>query len=892
MIKKIFPILAIILVLTCVSSVSAEDNQTHSITSENTIQHESNHVDKTITKQTNTTVKSSTQTKSKVYVSTKGKDSNSGTKNSPKATIKDAIKSVKTGGTIYLASGTYDESEIYIGKSLNIVGAATSTTVINSKNKHTFTIKANVKLKTFTIKNARDKNGGAIYNKGSLSLESVKIQSSKATQMGGAIYNKGTLNAYKSTFNGNNAMYGGAIYNTNKLTLSKCSFTNNNAGRYGSSTYTTGYMNVYSCNYDNNRNTSIFIKKNNRNQQIRSSSFKSNKGINGGAIYNQKSNLTISKTYFGKNSAKTGGAIYNSGNINIKKSTFTANNAKNGGALYNTNKLIITDNSVKNNVAQQSGGVIYNTGKTIIKTSKFNKNSASNGGVLYSKTSSSIRLNIMQSEFTNNVAKAGGAMYIKDKSEVDVRSCAFNNNNNNAIFLKTSAKDNIVYKSSLTKNDALRGGAIRNNGGKLLLKSNYISANKATWGGAVYNNNGQTTLKFNTILNNGQNDVYNKKGSVEADYNWWGSNSRPATKRTQNVALHNWIYMTLKTANTVKVNNAVKTTVSLKNAYNGKRVTSINPELYESKIIVKINGAGISKTLNLKSRGASTFTTKFTKAGSATITATMNKQQLRNSVSVTSKTSTGKVTGLFVQRVYSVSSSVVKSWVNAGITDVFVQTQASSGDTKLLRQTINLCKGTNIRVHAWIVCFVNSNGNFDMSTARQNLVKNFVKSTIRISGVSGINLDYVRYSGTNPGIVNPSRVTNFVKSLNSIIKGYDKNIIFSACVFAEKSGTVKYYGQDYAKLSPYLDWIMPMTYKYSYSSGRSWLKDSTNYVVKKAKSSKVISILQTYNNNNINRLSSGELEGDARAVISGGSYGYVLFRYGLISSYPRAANKL
>ena len=50
MIKKIFPILAIILVLTCVSSVSAEDNQTHSITSENTIQHESNHVDKTITK--------------------------------------------------------------------------------------------------------------------------------------------------------------------------------------------------------------------------------------------------------------------------------------------------------------------------------------------------------------------------------------------------------------------------------------------------------------------------------------------------------------------------------------------------------------------------------------------------------------------------------------------------------------------------------------------------------------------------------------------------------------------------------------------------------------------------------------------------------------------------
>lgn len=898
-IKKIFPILAILLLLTCISVVSAaNDNQTENIQSYESIESTDYTLSDTahsINKEYTTITKTGTQSSNTIYVSTKGNDSNTGTKTSPKATIKDAIKSVNNGGTIYLSAGTYNESGIYIDKNINIIGDSTKTTIINSQKKHTMTINAKVHLKAFTIQNAKsNNNGGAIYNKGTLTLEGIKIRTSYSSGYGGAIYNKGTLTATKSSFSSNNANYGGAIYNINKLTLNRCTFSSNKATHISSCIYTNNYMNVYGCNFTNNKNTPVYINQNNRLQSIRTSSFISNSGENGGTIYNKKSVLNITKTYFGSNVAtQYGGSIYSTGTLNIKDSTFTSNKAKNGGGIFNSNTLLLDNNSVKNNVATETGGVIYNTGKTTIKNSKFNKNQAKNGGVLYSKTSSVIRLSITDSQFTNNIAtKNGGALYIYNQTKMDIRNCAFNSNHENVVYLKTSSTGNLIYNSTLTKNTADIGGAIRNDGGELLLKSNYLSANTATVrGGLLYNNNGKNTLKFNIILNNDKIDVYNKKGSVNANYNWWGSNDKVSNSRAYNSAVSNWIYMTMTSASTIKVNDSVTTVISLNNAYNGNKITSISPELYDIKITVNVKGAGVSKTFNVTRKGYYKFTTKFTQSGTATVTSTISKQQVKNTVTVTSKFLDTKMTGLFVQNIYSVSESIVKQWVNAGITDVFVQSQASKNDTALLRRTISLCKNTNIRVHAWVICFLDEDGEFEINSKKQTMIKNFIKSTVRINGVNGINLDYIRYVGTDPENINSKTITNFVKSVNSIVKGYDKNIILSACVFAEQEHTNTYYGQDYAALSPYLDIMLPMTYKYSYSSGRTWLKEATQYVVNKATSSKVVSVLQTYNNA-VKKLSASELEADAKAVMNGGSYGYVLFRYGLISSYPKSAQKL
>ena len=243
----------------------------------------------------------------------------------------------------------------------------------------------------------------------------------------------------------------------------------------------------------------------------------------------------------------------------------------------------------------------------------------------------------------------------------------------------------------------------------------------------------------------------------------------------------------------------------------------------------------------------------------------------------------GRVRSMFVRSDSSVSSSNVSSWVSNNITDVYVQCRVSTNDTAKLREVINLCNGTSIKVHSWVICFSTDNG-FDVSTARQNQVLTFINNTIRISGVKGICLDYVRYSGSRAG-VDSTVITNFVKNCYNNIKNYNRSIELSACVFAEKGGTKTYYGQDYAALSEYLDVELLMAYRYDYNSGRSWLTDVTSYAATRATKCKVVTVVQTYDKN-INVLSKSELEADIQACISGGSKGWSLFRYGLISSYP------
>ncbi|MBR3213242.1 MAG: DUF1565 domain-containing protein, partial [Methanosphaera sp.] len=103
-----------------------------------------------------------------IYVSLKGSDNNSGTKNSPLKSIKNALKIAKNYDTIYVLSGTYYEHGILIDKNITIMGENPKTTIINAQNRHLFTIatRARVSIKTITLKNAFDENGGAIYNKG------------------------------------------------------------------------------------------------------------------------------------------------------------------------------------------------------------------------------------------------------------------------------------------------------------------------------------------------------------------------------------------------------------------------------------------------------------------------------------------------------------------------------------------------------------------------------------------------------------------------------------------------------------------------------------------------------------------------------------------------------
>lgn len=825
-----------------------------------------------------------------IYISNKGNDNNIGSRNNPMKTIKNALKKANNYDILYLTSGTYLEHGILINKNITIVGENPKTTIINAQNKHLFTIASNVRvsIKTLAIKNAFDENGGAIYNKGDLSIKHLRIYSNEAKN-GGAIYNKGKLYMFKTLFTVNTAKYGSCIYNLNSLEANKCVFATNNAVQFAA-IYSNAYMNLLSCNFTDNTNSSVFIEKSTKKSIIDSCLFENSKAVHGAAIYNKESPLEVKNTYFEKNIASNyGGAIYTTGTTTVNNSKFVNNKAGDGGAIASKNILTVTSTSFDGNKATNEGGAIYNSYDLSVKNSSFENNNAINGAAISSTSNVNKNLNIDSSRFLLNKAQLhGSAVYVTNKNQLVLKNSLISYNTNRSVYVRCdNGISNKIYNCNFTKNLGDTGSAIFNHKSVLSITKSTITKNNNTVKGAIYNNHGKTTINYCIIGENNKIDVSNYNGSVNADYNWWLKNSVNA-QNANGFKINNWVYFKLDNQN-YDVNKASTITARLNQVYNGQSFSNIDAsKLPEITIDITVNGAGVSQsTEKTVHNGVLSTSVTFTKDGSATISAYTYNCKLTEDVLLKSSLINSKITSYFVQIGYSITRSIVNTWINVGITDVYVQTRVSTGDTANLRNVAALCKNTPIRVHAWVICFSGD----DVSTSRQNEIRSFVRNVIKINGVNGVCLDYVRYSGLRPSIVNPSIITNFVKSVNTIIKDYDKNIQLSACVFAEKAGTKTYYGQDYLELSKYLDVMLPMIYKYEYNAGRSWLQSNTEYVVSHAKYCKVVSVLQSYDDN-LNRLSKAELEGDAKAVMAGGSYGYSIFRYGLISSYPRSAINL
>ena len=183
-----------------------------------------------------------------------------------------------------------------------------------------------------------------------------------------------------------------------------------------------------------------------------------------------------------------------------------------------------------------------------------------------------------------------------------------------------------------------------------------------------------------------------------------------------------------------------------------------------------------------------------------------------------------------------------------------------------------------------------------IDTTHNDQVVNAIVDMVKNYGVDGINLDYVRYPGTAYKYSNgTAAITSFVGRVYNSVKAVNKQAAVSADLMPEGSVNGYYYGQDYAQLSKYLDFMVIMTYKGNYGydsstgtnsngkSGASWIGSTIKYIVSQAGSTPVIAGLQTYrSDNNITVIPASELQNDVNAAINNGSSGYVLFRYGLI----------
>jgi len=228
---------------------------------------------------------------------------------------------------------------------------------------------------------------------------------------------------------------------------------------------------------------------------------------------------------------------------------------------------------------------------------------------------------------------------------------------------------------------------------------------------------------------------------------------------------------------------------------------------------------------------------------------------------------------------------------NAGITDVFVKVSrvvAYQTTLNQLTQVKQLLLGTGIRVHAWVTCFLDANGNWvdPQNTTVQDEVLDFTSKLASSNLVDGVHLDYVRYPGTaylHSG--GTEAITQFVARVNTAVKTANSLVALSAALMPEGSVNAYYYGQDYSQLASYLDFLVPMIYKGNYGEDTDWIGDMTSYIVSQANGTPVLVGLQTYiSDSNLSTLSAAELGWDINEAAGNGASGYVLFRYGLIDS--------
>ena len=278
-----------------------------------------------------------------------------------------------------------------------------------------------------------------------------------------------------------------------------------------------------------------------------------------------------------------------------------------GGGIYNKGELTITNCTIKNNFvtggSDSAGGGIYNDyGNVTMINSTLSSNEA-------------------QTEFDQGVVDAGGGMY---------------NDHGNVV----------IYGCQITDNTA------------------YSSGDEIPWqygsGGGISNDNGNINVHFSRIFENHDNiidlednpaysDIDSYGGTVNAEYNWWGTNfvgTNPveAYRVSSNVDFSPWIVLRI-TANPTLLKIGDNSTITADLLHdNGILSDPKNPELYyhdpangylPDGIPVRFaTTIGNIKSLSFLLNGIGTATLNNTVAGISNVFATIDSKTIQTSVTI------------------------------------------------------------------------------------------------------------------------------------------------------------------------------------------------------------------------------------------------------------------
>lgn len=234
---------------------------------------------------------------------------------------------------------------------------------------------------------------------------------------------------------------------------------------------------------------------------------------------------------------------------------------------------------------------------------------------------------------------------------------------------------------------------------------------------------------------------------------------------------------------------------------------------------------------------------------------------------------------------------------NNGIENIFLHSSAVDRfGEKNVSAWIEKANSKNISVHIWVQCFYNKTWINPINTTSENFNYPFFNSKVEeieryseIPGVSGIQLDYIRYPGNaykydySYGITGTNAITKFVSMVSDKLK--DKDITLSITLMPERDGE-KYYGQDAWTLSYYVDAVVPMAYAGNYGQDATWIENIASYFKGKAIWSKVCIGLQTYDSDsNVTSLPASKLKEKSQAALDGGADGVALFNWELMENW-------
>ena len=394
-----------------------------------------------------------------------------------------------------------DRNGIIIDKWSHIYGNGYS--IDGAKQSRIFTIKGehSVYIYDLTFKNAKCSggSGGAIYleKNAHLTLENCVFENNKAYDDGGAIYMESgsTLTIKNTRFTSNSVEVGvtrsddgGAIYSKGTLIIESCTFEKNSAYGDGGAIYSAGTFSIsgsckFNHNYASNNGGAIYVKSDN-GIEFTNCEFKDNtaRKYNGGAICSDGSGKTTLKNCnFTNNKVETTVGSNSGAFVDFK-----------GGAVYADNELEIDNCIFKDNYAFDCGGAVYaNKGlrwgdnPSIFIGNKLTPYTADvihrKGGAVYATKFNSDPHDLV---FINNTGEYGGAIYINNENHLTFESCYFENN---------------IGSASKTESLNGQGGAIYldSSSSELTLINNIFINNRAKEGQAIYN-----CGEYGTIANN------------------------------------------------------------------------------------------------------------------------------------------------------------------------------------------------------------------------------------------------------------------------------------------------------------------------------------------------------------------------------------------------------